>query len=71
MTDQQANLMQKLAMSLDTCLCLVAVEASKELREGQGKSLRPITWQDRQASFPALVNEARDVLTASGKRVWF
>ena len=71
MTDQQAELMQKLAMSLDTCLDLVAAEARKEARAGQGKALRPVTWQDREVSFTKIVGDARDVLTAAGKRVWF
>lgn len=71
MTDDHAELMQKLAMSLDCCLELIEARARKEKREGEGLSLRPVTWQERANSFPALVNEAREALDAAGKPVFF
>lgn len=70
MTDDQAELINKLAMSLDTCLDLVQREAAKERRAGAGKALRPVTWQQRAESFAALVHDARAALEAAGKR-WF
>lgn len=71
MTDEQAELIQKLAMSLDTCLDLVAREAAKERRAGEGKALKPVTWQQRNNSFAMLIVEARDVLSTAGKPVPF
>ena len=71
MTDDQAELIQKLAMSLDTCMEMVSAAARKEKREGAGKSLRPVTWQDREKSFGKLIDKARETLSDSGKVVWF
>lgn len=71
MSDEHYELMQKLAMSLDTCLDLVAEKAKREKRAGEGKALRPVTWQDREKSFPALVDEAREALEDAGKPVFF
>lgn len=71
MTDDHAELMTKLAMSLDTCLDLIDAQARKEARAGEGMRLRPITWQQRAESARKLVDEARASLEAAGKRVWF
>lgn len=71
MTDEHAELIQKLAMSLDTCMDIVAAEARKEKRAGEGKSIRPITWQDREQAFARLVKKARDTLTQSDKIAYF
>ena len=71
MTEEQIETFQKLAMSLDTCLELVAAQARKEAREEAGKSLRRVTWQDRAKSFPALVEKARSVLLDAGRTPHF
>ena len=71
MTHEQAELMQKLAMSVDCCLDLVAAEARKEKRANEGKALRQVTWQDREKSFGRLIVDARDALSADGHPVYF
>lgn len=71
MTDDHAELISKLAMSLDTCMDLVKDKAKRERRAGEGRTLRPVTWQDRAERWPKLIDEARAALDAAGHRVWF
>jgi len=71
MTTEEAELIQKLAMSLDTCQDLVDKAARSKKRSGEGKALRPVTWQQRANSFRDLVGEARAVLVSDGKPVYF
>ncbi len=71
MTSEHAELIQKLAMSLDACMDIVEAKAAKEKRDGQGMKLRPITWQDRAQSFGELIDEARQELNAAGKATFF
>lgn len=71
MTDDQAELINKLAMSLDACLDLARREANKERRAGEGKALRPVTWQQRAESFPKLIEAARVALDDAERPVFF
>lgn len=69
MNSEQIYLIQRLTMSLDTCLDLVTREARKEIKAGEGKALRPITWQERAKSFDKLVDEANAALGEHGRAV--
>jgi len=71
MTHEQAELIQKLAMSLDCCMDMVEAKAAKEKRDGIGQALRPITWQNRVQSFGALIDQARQELNDAGKATFF
>lgn len=67
MTEPHANLIRKLAMSLDTCMDLVHKAAEAERRREEGKSLRNITWQNRVPAFRDLVDAADMALLDAGK----
>ena len=71
MTHEQAELIQKLAMSLDCCMEMVETKAAKERLAGRGQALRPITWQDRVQSFGKLIDQARTELNDAGKPTFF
>jgi len=71
MTSEHAELIQKLAMSLECCMDMVEAKAAKEKRDGQGMKMRPITWQGRAQSFDKLIDEARQELNDAGKATFF
>ncbi len=62
MTDREKEILAKLTLSLDACMELVEAAAKKERREGDGMSMRPITWQKRVEYFSELIVDAHDIV---------
>lgn len=62
MTEEERDLMRRLAYPLDASLNWLDAQAQAEKRREAGKSLRAITWQQRAKSARAAVDEAFQVL---------
>ena len=71
MTNEEAELIQKLAMSLDAAMDLIKVAALNEKLNGSCSKLRKVTWQNREKNFADLIGEARDALSAEGRPIYF
>jgi len=58
MTEEERDLMRRLAYPLDASLNWLAAQAAAEKRREEGKPLRAITWQQRAKHACAAVDEA-------------
>lgn len=71
MTNEEAELIRKLAIGLDACADLVAKAVHAEHRANEFEPLRRVTWRNRQRKFTAMINKARDALAAHGRGMDF